>query len=160
MAKTPNKARPRLQLAYAYYEAQRCGASVAEYGRAARLNKPNYGTLVDWALALDCLNQPDQAVEKLRAAAAESQTAHVHSLMGMVYAKRGRWQEALEWLAAAEKIDPNYATTFIYRGGVRMGQKDYAGAAADYRRALQLEPDNEIARAGLAGAETQLRKGF
>ena len=160
VSKSPKKARPRFQLAYAYYEAQRCGDAVAEYGRAARLKKPNYGLLVDWALALDCVNQPDQAMEKLRAAAAESQTAHVHSLVGMVYAKRGRWQEALDALAVAEKIDPNYPTMLIYRGGVRMGLKEYAKAAADYRRALQLEPDNEIARAGVAAADAQLRKGF
>lgn len=160
VAKAPNKARPRFQLAYAYYEAQRCAESVAEYGRAARLKAPTYGLLIDWALALDCLNQPEQALEKLRAAAALDRTAHVHSLIGMVYAKRSRWQEALDALAVAEKINPNYAAMLIYRGGVRMGQREYAMAAADYRRAVELEPDNEIARAGLAGAQAQLRRGF
>lgn len=157
VSKTPRKVRPRLQLAYAYYEAQRCPDAVAEYTRAAQLKTPDYGALVNWALALDCINSPDQALEKLRAAAALKNGAHVHSLVGMVYAKRGRWQEALDALAVAEKRDPRYTMLYVYRGGVRMGQGEYAMAAADYRHALALEPDHEIARAALANAEAQLR---
>ena len=51
----------------------------------------------------------------------------------MVYAKQSRWPEALEALAQAEKLDPNYDVIYDNRGGIRAKTNDLAGAAADYR---------------------------
>ena len=61
-------------------------------------NAPDYNLLVDWALAYDCLNQPDVALAKLRQAAALEPTAHVYSQIGMIYGKRAQWAEAMEAL--------------------------------------------------------------
>jgi tetratricopeptide (TPR) repeat protein len=69
-------------------------------------SQPDYGLLVDWGLAYDCVNEPDAAVAKLREAAALEPKAHVYTQIAMVYAKRSRWQEALEALAQAENLTP------------------------------------------------------
>jgi tetratricopeptide (TPR) repeat protein len=153
---SPNKQRVRFQLAHNYYSNGRCADAVAQYAEAARVQKPDYGLLVDWALAYDCLDQPDAAVAKLKQAAALDPTAHVYSQIGMVYAKRSRWPEALASLAQAEKADPKYAPTYYYRGGIRAKNGDFAGAVADYRVALILDPQMEPARQGMAYAEQQL----
>src|ERR1022692_5246661 len=77
--KSPGKQRVHFQLAHTYYTNGRCSDAIAQYAEAARVQKPDYGLLVDWGLAYDCADQPDRAVAKLREAAALVPTAHVYS---------------------------------------------------------------------------------
>ena len=154
---SPNKRRVHFQLASAYYDAGRCELALPEYQRTAELEPPNYDLLIDWALAYDQCNQPDQAVAKLRQAALQDATAHVYSQIGMIYAKRARWAEALEALDMAQKIDPNYAMTYYYRGGVHLSQNQVIEAVANYRKAVQLDSTYKPALEGLANAEARLR---
>jgi tetratricopeptide (TPR) repeat protein len=155
--KSPNKGRVHFQLAYAYRGAGRCDLAASEYQKTADLEPADYGLLVDWALAYDCLNQPDQAVAKLRQAAALKPTAHVYSQIGMVYAKRARWAEAMSALDVAQKIDPSYAMTYYYKGGVHLSQNQVPEAVENYRRAVQLDGTYQPALDGLANAEARLR---
>jgi protein O-mannosyl-transferase len=155
--KSPNKRRVHFQLAFAYNDAGRCDLAIPEYERTAQLEPPNYDLLADWALAYDNCNQPDQAVAKLRQAAMQDPTAHVYSQIGMIYAKRARWNEALDALAMAQKIDPNYAMTYYYRGGVHLSQNQVVEAVANYRRAVELDKTYKPALEGLATAEARLR---
>jgi protein O-mannosyl-transferase len=155
--KSPGKQRVHLQLAQTYFNNGRCGDAVARYAVAAHVAKPDYALLVDWGLAYDCADQPDQAVAKLREAAALQPKAHVYTQICMVYAKQARWAEALEALAQAEKLDPGYDVIYDDRGGIRAKTNDLAGAAADYQHALELNPANDHAREMLAIVERQLR---
>ena len=155
--KSPNKRRVHFQLASAYYDAGRCDLAIPEYKRTAELEPPNYDLLVDWALAYDQCNQPDDAVAKLQEAAKQDATAHVYSQIGMIYAKRSRWPEALDALAMAQKIDPNYAMTYYYRGGVHLAQNQVIEAIANYRKAVQLDSTFKPALDALATAEARFR---
>jgi tetratricopeptide (TPR) repeat protein len=157
--KSPGKQRVHFQLAHTYYAHGRCGDAIAQYAEAARIQKPDYGLLVDWGLAYDCVNQPDAAVAKLREAAALEPKAHVYTQIAMVYAERAHWQEALDALAQAEKLDAGYDMIYDNRGGIRAKTNDFAGAAADYRRAIALNPSNEHAREMLEIVERQLSSG-
>ncbi len=154
-AKSPGKQRVHFQLAHTYFTHHRCQDAVSEYAAGARVEKPDYGLLVDWGLAYDCLNQPDEALAKLREAALLDSTAHVYTQIAMVYAKQSHWPEALAALAQAEKIDPGYDMIYDNRGGIRARTNDPAGAAADYRHALALNPSNEHARQMLEIVERQ-----
>jgi len=113
--------------------------------------------LYDWGLAYDDAGQPEQALEKLRLAAAIEPTAQVYTQVGMVYAKQKRWQEALDALAEAARRNPNYDMIYDNRGGIRANTNDLAGAAEDYRHALALNPSNDHARQMLEIVERQLR---
>jgi len=157
LQKSPNKRRVRFQLAKAYFDDGECRLAVAEYQRTAELESPNYDLLIDWALAYDCANQPDEAVAKLRQAALLNPTAHVYSQIGMVYAKRARWAEAMDALDMAEKIDPGFDMTYYYKGGVYLSQNQVPEAVANYRRAVQLNPQYQPSLDGLANAEARLR---
>ena len=154
--KSPNKSRTHFQLAVSYTDAQRFSAAIAEFEKTAQIKKPDYNLLVDWGLAYDAMNRPDDAVAKLRQAAALEQTAHVYSQIGMIYAKQKRYPEALDALAQAEKIDPGWAPTYNYRAKIKFQQNDNAGAVADYRRALALDPTLADAREELPRAEAML----
>jgi tetratricopeptide (TPR) repeat protein len=158
VAKSPGKWRPHSQLAYAYYAEQRYDLAVQEYGKAAALDADDADLLVDWGLAYDGLNRTDDALEKLQKAAAIKPTAHVLSQIGMVNGKAGRWSEALVALAQAERLDPNFADTYVYRGIVYFKTGQLLNAIQEYRRALKIEPGNETASKYLAIAIQQLRK--
>ncbi len=151
-AKSPNKLRPRFQLALADFQAQRCEDSVVEYGKAAQLETPKFDLLLDWALAYDCAGKPADAIDKLRQAASITQNAHVYSQIGMEYGKQGKYPEALQALATAEQLNPKFAMTYVYRGNIYEVQGDKARAAQEYRRALAIDDVqyNQPARDGLA----------
>jgi protein O-mannosyl-transferase len=156
--KTPGNWRAHFHLASAYYNLGRCDTAVNEFQDTTKLRAPDYDLLVDWALALDCLNQTDAALAKLRQAAALEQTAHVYSQIGMVYGKRSQWPEALDALATAEKLDPNFATTYVYRGLVHTATNQPEAAIQDYRRALAIDPKYQQAFDGLAQAQALLAR--
>jgi Flp pilus assembly protein TadD len=153
--KSPQKSRPAFQLAYAYYAEGRCAEAAGEYEKASRLEKPDYALYVDWALACDCAQKPDAALDKLRQALALEKTAHAYATMAKVYAEQNRRDEALAALAEAEKVDPKFETTYVYRGNVYLMANEYARAAAEFRRALALNPADINARNGLDMAERQ-----
>jgi tetratricopeptide (TPR) repeat protein len=151
--KSPRKPRAHFQLAYAYYQQGQCGKAVSEYQAVAQLSPPSHDLLVDWGLAYDCLGRYGEALEKLQQAAALERSAHVYSQIAMVYAKQLKWPEALEALQMAEKLDPGYVMTYVYRGNVHLKTGEAAAAVEDYRRALQLDPQNSLAAQGLAAAQ-------
>jgi tetratricopeptide (TPR) repeat protein len=155
--KSPHKRRVRFQLAMSYYDAGQCALAIPEFETTAELEPPKYDLLIDWALAYDCANQPEQAVAKLRQAAMQDSTAHVYSQIGMIYAKRSRWPEAMEALDMAQKIDPSFMMTYYYRAGTHLAQNQLVEAIANYRKALQLDPTYKPALEGLATAEALLR---
>jgi len=158
-AKSPQKPRVRFQLAFAYYEQGRFQESVDEFEKAAKLEPPTYNMLVDWGLAYDSLNRPDLALAKLRQAAQMEPTGHVYSQIGMVYAKRSQWAEALDALATGEKIEPQFAITYLYRGKIYIATNLPAQAVANLERALSLDPTLVEARQELTRARQMLRAG-
>jgi hypothetical protein len=149
--KSPNKYRPRFQLAYELqYGENRCQEAVKSYQIAAGLGPVDDVLLIDWALALECAGRSADAADKLRQAATLNNTAHVHTQIAVVYAKHRRYPEALEELDQAEKIDPNYDMIYFYRAGVAQELGNRAEAQKQYRHALELNPQNQPARDALA----------
>lgn len=158
VAKSPAKARAHFQLGSAYYDAGRCDLAVREYETTRRLQKePTYDLLVDWALADRCNGHYDQALAKMNQAASLEPTAHIYSQIGAIDGQLGRWQEALDALARAEKIDPQWKFTYYYRGLVFFKTGRLQDSAQEYRRALAIDPSFEQARQGLAQTEAALR---
>jgi Flp pilus assembly protein TadD len=158
VSKSPNKTRPRFQLAYAYFQAQRYGESIGEYSNLAQLEKPNFDLLIDWALAYDGAGRYDEAIEKLKQAASIEPGAHVYSQLGIEYAKQGNYSEALDALAIAIQSNPSFmgGISYFTRGNVYAKLGRNAEAAEDYRRAIALDPQNQTYREALARvAQTQ-----
>ncbi len=152
--KSPGKSRPHFQLAYAYYETQQYGLAVAEFERTAGLQRPDVRLLVDWALALDGAGKPDEALRKLEQAAPLDSGGTAWSQIGMIHGKYGRYDRALEALARAETAQPGFAMTYVYRGHVYRARGEFKKAAADYRRALGLDPGLRMAADGLRAVTT------
>ncbi|HSW48584.1 MAG TPA: tetratricopeptide repeat protein [Bryobacteraceae bacterium] len=158
VAKSPHNSRAHFHLAVAYSQQGRCEEASSRFEIADRLGKPDYRLFVDWALAEDCAGRPDRAIEKLKRAVAIQPSAYPHALMGMIYGKQKRYTEALAALETAEKLDPRENMTHFYRGNIYAATGDAARAAQEYRRAIELNPDNEAARRGLARVEAGARR--
>ncbi len=155
--KSPRKQRAQFQLGFAYFTLGRCAEALQKFELAAKLGRPDYRILVDWALAYDCLNQRDAALAKLREAAAIDNNAHVNSLIGLVYIKDGKRDEAMAALDTAARIDPGFDMTYVYRGALYASMNDWQAALAQYQHALKLNRMNDLAREGIAQAERALR---
>jgi len=69
----------------------------------------------------------------------------VYTQIAMVHAKTGKIAEAFQDLAEAEKIDPNFEVTYMYRGQLFASANNPAAAAEQYRRALEINPRNQQA---------------
>jgi tetratricopeptide (TPR) repeat protein len=150
VAKSPNKVRPRFHLAFAQYQAGNCQQAAATYEIAATIEPPEYRLLVDWANALDCANREDEAAAKLRQAIPMFwRPSEAYVLLGAIYGKQRRLDEALQALDQAEKIDAGLPQIYLNRGGVYtlLGNKD--AAIQSYRRALQIDPTNRVAQDAL-----------
>jgi tetratricopeptide (TPR) repeat protein len=150
VAKSPRKMRPRFQLAYAYYEQRQCQQAAQEYEVASQLEPPDHDLLVDWGLALNCAGRYQEAIYKLQQALMFRKTAHVYAELGMVYAKSGRVQEALQALAQAEKLNPRFEMIYVYRGNIAELVGDRAAAAREYQRALVIRPRSAAVQDALA----------
>lgn len=152
-AKSPNKVRPRFQLAYLRYAAGNCAQAADDYAAIARLKQPDYELLLDWGLALDCANRSSEALDKLQQAAKLEPTGHVYATIGMLYGKQGKNDDALAALYKSAVADPNFAMAYVYRGNVYMQMNDPARAVLEYQKALSLDPSIEAAKQGLAFAQ-------
>ena len=153
---SPNKVRAHFHLAYAYQEEGRNDLAVAEFQKTAELSPPTADLLLDWGLAYDGLNQPEKALEKFRQAAAVQPSAHVYTQIGYIYAKRSAWREAMEAFDTAQKLDANFAYTYMYKGQVHLATNEPAAAVAEFQHALALDSSLGPARQGLAMAQQRL----
>jgi tetratricopeptide (TPR) repeat protein len=150
VAKSPNKYRPRFQLALADFHAGACAESVEQYQKTAELAPVTWDLLLDWALAYDCAGNSAQAIAKFQEAATRHPSAHTYSQLGREYGKTGKYPEALDALGMAQRLDPGFAMTYYTLGDVHQAQGDLAQAREDYQHTLALDPNNEPARTALA----------
>jgi len=157
--KSPNKTRAHFQLAFAYFEQGRNDLAVAEFQKTAELKPPTADLLYDWGLAYDALHQPELALAKLRQSAAMDSTSQVFTQIAKVYAGQQRWAEALDALSVAEKLDPNFAITYLYRGKIFLNSNRPAEALVQYQRALAIDPRIPDGQHDLAIAQSMLRSG-
>ena len=157
--KSPNKVRAHFQLAFAYFEQGRNDLAVAEFQKTAELKPPTADLLYDWGLAYDALHQPELALAKLRQSAALDSTAQVFTQIAKVYAGQRQWADALDALSVAERLDPNFAITYLYRGKVFLNSNRPAEAVAQYQHALAIDPQVPDGQHDLAIAQSMLRTG-
>ena len=154
--KSPDKVRAHFQLGFAYFDQGRFDLAISEFEKSASRQPPTPDLLVDWGLAYDGLNQPDKALEKFRQAAALEPSAHAHTQIGYIHAKRSQWKEAMEAFDTAQKLDPNFAITYVYKGQVYLATNQPAAAVAEFQHALALDATMAPARQALATAQQRL----
>jgi tetratricopeptide (TPR) repeat protein len=155
VAKSPNKVRPRFQLAEVYYEQQKFQQAVESYQIAAQLAPPDYRLLVNYGLALDQTGRHDEALAKLQQAAGLEVDPEVWTLIGQVYGEQQKTDQALQALSRAESINPGFEMTYAVRGNVYESVGRLKEAEEQYQHALRIDPYNDAVRDALTRVQRE-----
>ncbi|MFA5160716.1 MAG: tetratricopeptide repeat protein [Elusimicrobiales bacterium] len=116
------------------------------------------GAHVSLAGVLMTLKKFDQAAQEFTDALEKIDpnsplAAYCHSRLGDIAVKKGKLDEAEDRYRRAAAIDPREVNSIIGLGRCSEIKKDWFPAAENYRRALALEPGNEMAKQGLRRVE-------
>ncbi len=150
LAEQPGVAFAHFQLAYAYTALKRTGDARTEYQRAMDLDPK----MSEAALNLGVLllgSDPDAAVAPLRKAVdlLPSQS-RARYLLGVALERSGDLPAAADSFEGAGRLDPRDAEPLVHLGGIYLGLKRPADAAAKFRAALDIQKNNPPALLGLA----------
>jgi tetratricopeptide (TPR) repeat protein len=135
----------------------RCQEAEHEYATAAKLlpvdlKHPTANTadiLANWGLTFYCLKQTEPALTKLLQAAAINPTAQLYSQIGMIYEEAHAWDQSLDFLHRAIRLDNTYEPTYVYLGNLYMETARPAEAINYYSQATALDPADQYARSAL-----------
>lgn len=156
--KSPNKVRPRFQLAEAYYEDRNYAKAAENYAIAARLAPPDYRLLVNYGLALDQAGKHDEALEKLKQASRMEADPEVWTLIAQVYGEQKQYTQALQALEQADIINPRFEMTHAIRGNVYESMGVLKEAEDEYAHALRIDPYNDAVRDALKRVQAEERQ--
>ncbi|MBI4522546.1 MAG: tetratricopeptide repeat protein [Deltaproteobacteria bacterium] len=67
--------------------------------------------------------------------------AEAYSVRGQAFMRMSMEKEALEDFAKAIELNPRLAIPYLYRGGVRVQGRDFAGGLEDLKKAVELMPE-------------------
>ncbi len=108
--------------------------------------------------ALGSLGQWNRAIAELQRCVSEQpEDLEIRLTLGIALGACERWPEAAEVFKEAARRAPESAEAHFHRGRVLEQQGDLREALASYERAVQCDPDSEIARQALAACRVRLR---
>ena len=93
-----------------------------------------------------------------RSLAARPKQPHVQVHLGRILAEAGKHQEAIDLLQAAAQAQPDLFDAFVVLAQVQVTVGDLAAAEKNYRSALRLVPDSQVALLGLGVLLNQTRR--
>jgi Flp pilus assembly protein TadD len=151
----PRKAEIYEDLGNAYGSLGKADSAIIMFDRAVSID-PNAGrTRYNRAIAYLRVGRPREALIDL--AKAEEimplQAPTFHFPRGNAYLQLGQYQDAVAEFSRAIEAGAGDTNTYTNRGLCRLALGDAAGAAADFREALRLDPGNAEARTRLQALE-------
>jgi len=144
--KAPGKQRVQFGLAVAEFREGRCHEAVDAYRRAAAIEKPDYTLLMNWSLALECDHQSAQAITKMQESLRDKPTAQAWASMGVLYARQGNVDQAMEALMKGQVMDPTYLVTYLYRARILQAMNRIPEAIQNVKVIVENQPTDESAQ--------------
>jgi tetratricopeptide (TPR) repeat protein len=148
--------RPVANLTETLIAENRCQDAVPWLQRADRLLPGNYIIEASWGRTLECLGRREEALSHLQTAAGLHPGWKLYELMGLLHAEMNHMAEAEAALQTAIRLEPNAGSPHRSLALWYEAQHEFEAASEQYRAALQLDPLDSIARAGLARAQAAL----
>ena len=141
--KSPNKARPRLNLAGGLQKSGRTAEAIGEMKEAIRLDPRSPDAYRNLGLAY--IQEGDYAAALpivQNAVAVDEKDATLHGNLGLVYQKLDRLSEAEKELLTAIKLERDLASAYSNLAIVYLKQKRLPEALAAITEAVRIEPEN------------------
>lgn len=159
VAKRPENARARINLALALQGVGRDAEALAELGRATQADPGSAEARFNLGVLLSRLGRPE-AARQAYAEAVRLRPGFAEALnnRGLLEAAEGRWPAALEAFAAAVAARPGYADAQANLALARLESGDAEGAAAAAAAAVRLAPDSANAQFQLGNAQAARRR--
>jgi tetratricopeptide (TPR) repeat protein len=113
--------------------------------------------------AADCnwtTNDPADVVHVCTTLLAEEKTAEpwMYFNRALAFKMLGQLENAYRDYSRAIELNPAFGAPYTNRGNLRLLRNDIAGAMADFRTALKLDPGDQVARENLEALRAALRK--
>jgi hypothetical protein len=127
-----HSSRPLANLTDQLIARNRCDAAQPYLETAARRFPSDYWVELSWGRVLECLGHRDEAMVRLRRAAAITPTSKVFELIGLLYGEMNRSEEAGAALRTAIDLDPASVTAhkamamwYEWVGNLVMAEREY-----------------------------------
>lgn len=158
-AKSPNKARPQINLGSALGELGRLEEAAAVLSAAVRLDPANPDPYVNLGAALASLGRLEEAIAALtQAVALKPDNVEARNNLGLALTLTGRHEEAIGILAEAVRLEPDYERAWYNLGHASLLAGRNLEAIAALKRAVALFPDYGNALVQLAEALNRERR--
>ena len=113
--------------------------------------------------ATDCSWVPDDPAAVVQSCTGflntnKSPTAWMYFNRGLAFRMLGQLEDAHRDYSRVIELDPSFAAAYVNRGNVRILRNDIRGGMADLRKALALDPTDNVTRANVDAIEAALRK--
>jgi len=156
--KAPDRERPYSNLAAAYIVQHRCDeAETLLEQTPGRMIPQSVSLLTVWGRTQECRKRFDEAAELIGRVAKMKPQSSLYIEIGLMRARQGKAPEAYEAFSRAIELDPRTKQGYILRGEWYEAAERFDMAVSDYRRAVQLNPDNTVLREHLARLEQRLQ---
>jgi tetratricopeptide (TPR) repeat protein len=156
--KAPDRERPYSNLAAAYIVQHRCDeAETLLEQTPGRMIPQSVSLLTVWGRTQECRKRFDEAAELIGRVAKMKPQSSLYIEIGLMRARQGKAPEAYEAFSRAIELDPRTKQGYILRGEWYEAAERFDMAVSDYRRAVQLNPDNTVLREHLAKLEQRLQ---
>jgi tetratricopeptide (TPR) repeat protein len=141
VTKSPNKARPKVNLGMVYMNRGEFGTAFPYFTRAAEINRDYFDAWNNAGAAALGLSQWNTAITYLtRATKLDSTSAKSFYGLGWAYGEVNEWDKSIACHTRAIALRTNYADAYAKRALMYSNLKEWDKAFADYDKAISIDP--------------------
>jgi tetratricopeptide (TPR) repeat protein len=149
--KSPNKARPHLNLGISLSELEKTDGAITHYNKALLIN-PRYAKAhFNLAVAMERQGKNVEAIKHYdEAIKIEPNYIKAHNNLGLLLTKTGRIEEAFQHYRRILKVKPEYVQAHLNLGVALVELRKFSQAIAHFEQALKIDPNYADAYYNLA----------
>jgi tetratricopeptide (TPR) repeat protein len=144
-----NNPRPVANLTETLIAKKRCREALPWLERANHRLPGNHVIETSWGRALECMGRRQEALEHLNRAVAINPGWKLYELIGLLNGEMGRMDAAGLALRKAVEVEPRAGSPHRSLALWYEAAHNFTAAAAEYRAALAVDPNDAKARSGL-----------
>src|SRR5262245_3895137 len=115
--------------------------ALREFDNAVAADPQFTTAIINQGIALAALSRTDAARRSFeRALEMDHDSIRGHYNLGLLSRTEGRAEEALRQFNAVQRLAPNDAFSFYFAATIQFQEGDYAAAAGNYTKAIELDP--------------------